>query len=324
MQQVSLLFDASSQEEWVGRVASGTLPPLMITVAITGGVQGKEINPNHPESAEEQVEQLKECYKLGATMVHLHVRRPDNPTLTSSTAAEYRRVNGMIREACPELIINNTTGGGIGAETHEARLASTGANPEVCSLDCGPIVSRFTLRKRNPPLFGRDKDFELDTCAAVTYGETERYAKIMLEKGIKPEVEVWTTGHYTLVRNLISKGLVKPPYLIGLVMAFGGGAYATPKEVIHLIECGPKPAVYSVLGVGLYQTPMVATGITLGINVRTSMEDNVLYKKGELCKSNAQLVERVVKIAREMGRDIATPKQARQMLGLSEKPSRYD
>ena len=324
MQQVSVPFDASSQEEWFGRIASGTLPPLMITVAITGGVQGKEINPNHPESAQEQVEQLKECYKLGATMVHLHVRRPDNPTLTASTAAEYRRVNGMIREACPEIIINNTTGGGIGAETHEARLASTEANPEVCSLDCGPIVSRFTLRKRNPPLFGRDKDFELDTCAAVTYGETERYAKIMLERGIKPEVEIWTTGHYTLVRNLISKGLIKPPYLIGLVMGFGGGAYATPKEVIHLIECGPKPAVYSVLGVGLYQTPMVATGITLGINVRTGMEDNVLYKKGELCKSNAQLVERAAKIAREMARDVATPKQARQMLGLSEKPSRYD
>ncbi|MBM4463284.1 MAG: 3-keto-5-aminohexanoate cleavage protein [Chloroflexi bacterium] len=323
MEQVSALFDPSSQEEWVERVARGTLPPLMITVAITGGVQGKEINPNHPETAEEQVEQLKECYKLGATMVHLHVRRPDNPTLTASDPKEYRKVNGMIREACPEIIINNTTGGGIGAESHEARLASTEANPEVCSLDCGPIVSRFTLKARKPPLFGRDKDFELDTCASVTYGETERYAKIMLEKGIKPELEVWTTGHYWLVRNLISKELVKPPYLIGLVMGFGGGAYATPKEVIHLMECGPKRSVYSVLGVGLYQTQMVALGIMLGINVRTGMEDNVLYKKGELCKNNAQLVERVVRIAREMGREIATPKQARQMLGLSEKPSRY-
>jgi len=323
MEQTQGLFDPTSQEEWVKRVAAGNLPPMMITVAITGGVQGKEVNPNHPESAEEQVEQLKECYKLGATMVHLHVRRPDNPTLTASDAAEYRRVNGMIREACPEMIINNTTGGGIGAETEEARLASTDANPEVCSLDCGPIVSRFTLKKRKPPLFGRDEDYHLDTCAPVTYGETEKYARIMLEKGIKPEIEIWTTGHYTLVRNLIDQGLVKPPYLIGLVMGFGGGAYATPKEVMHLIECGPKPSVYSVLGVGLFQTQMVATGITLGINVRTGMEDNVLYKKGELCRDNAQLVERVVKIAREMGREIATPKQARQMLGLSEKPSTY-
>ncbi len=323
MEHGPLLFDPASQEDWVGRVAAGNLPPLMITVAITGGVQGKEINPNHPESAEEQVAQLQDCYKLGATMVHLHVRRPDNPTLTAADPAEYRRVNGMIREACPEIIINNTTGGGIGAESQEARLASTEANPEVCSLDCGPIASRFTLKKRKPPLFGRDEDYHLDTCAAVTYGETEKYARIMLEKGIKPEIEVWNTGHYTLVRNLIDQGLVKPPYLIGLVMGFGGGAYATPKEVMHLIECGPKPAVYSVLGVGLYQTPMAATGITLGINVRTGMEDNVLFKKGQLCRDNAQLVERVVAMARAFGREIATPKQARQMLGLSEKPSQY-
>lgn len=322
--QESKLFDPSSQEEWYARLGAGTLPPLIITVAITGGVQGKEINPNHPESAEEQIEQLSECYKLGATQVHLHVRKPDNPTLTTADAAEYRRVNGMIREACPGIIINTTTGGGIGAEWEEARLASTESNPEVCSLDMGPIVSKFTLRKRKPPLFGRDEDFELDTCAAVTYGETEKYAKIMLEKGIKPEMEVWTTGHYTLVRNLINQGLVKPPYMIQFVMGFGGGAYATPKEVIHLMECAPKPSVFSVLGVGLYQTPMVATGITLGINVRTGMEDNVLYKKGELCKNNAQLVERVVRMATDFGREIATPKQARQMLGISEKPSRYD
>jgi len=321
--QESKLFDPSSQEEWCARVAAGTLPPVIITVAITGGVQGKEINPNHPETAEEQVQQVAECYKLGATQVHLHVRQPNNPVLTATDPAEYRRVNGMIREACPEIIINNTTGGGIGAESEEARLASTEANPEVCSLDMGPIVSRFTLKKRKPPLFGRDEDFHLDTCAAVTYGETEKYARIMLEKGIKPELEVWTTGHYTLVRNLISQGLVKPPYMIQFVMGFGGGAYATPKEVIHLMECAPKPSVFSVLGVGLYQTAMVATGLVLGINVRTGMEDNVLYKKGELCKDNAQLVERVVRMARDLGREIATPRQAREMLGLSPTPSKY-
>ena len=323
MEQVSGVWDPRDQGEWVARVAGGNLPPLMITVAITGGVQGKEINPNHPESPDEQVAQLEECYKLGATMVHLHVRQKENPSLTTPDPARYRMVNAMIRERCPEIIINNTTGGGIGAETEEARLSSTQANPELCSLDMGPICARFTLRKRKPPLSGRDEDIELDSCSAVTYGETEKYARIMMEKGIKPELEVWHTGQFTLVRNLINQGLVKPPYLISLVMGFASGAYATPKEVIHMMECAPMPSVFSVLGVGLFQTPMVATGITLGINVRTGMEDNVLYKKGELCTSNAQLVERVVRMARELGREIATPKQARQMLGLSEKPSQY-
>jgi len=323
MEQIQGLFDPRDQGEWVARVAAGKLPPLMITVAITGGVQGKEINPNHPESPEEQVAQLEECYKLGATMVHLHVRQAENLCLTTPDAARYRMVNGMIREKCPEMIINNTTGGGIGAETEEARLSSTEANPEVCSLDMGPICARFTLRKRKPPLTGRDEDIVLDSCSAITYGETEKYAKIMMEKGIKPELEVWHTGQFTLVRNLIDQGLVKPPYLVSLVMGFASGAYATPKEVVHFMECAPMPSVFSVLGVGLFQTQMVAMGIMLGINVRTGMEDNVLYKKGELCRDNAQLVERVVRMARDMGREIATPKQARQMLGLSEKPSQY-
>ena len=324
MEQVSGVWDPTSQEEWLKLAARENLPPLIISVAITGGVQGKEINPNHPESAEEQAQQTYDCYKAGATIVHMHVRRPDNLSLTTSSPADYRRVNALIREKCPEIIINNTTGGGIGAESEEARLASTEANPEVCSLDMGPLAFRGKLKKRLPPLTGRPEDIEMDTASATTYGDTEKYARIMLEKGIKPELEVWHTGQYWLVRNLIEKGLVKPPYFIQFVMGFSSGAYATAKELLHLLECAPKPSVFSCLGVGILQNPIIAMGILLGINVRTGMEDNVLYKKGELCKDNAQLVEKVARMARDINREIATPKQARQMLGLSEKPTQYD
>ena len=320
----SRVWDPTDQQEWLRLAVNQSLPPLVISVAITGGVQGKEINPNHPETAEEQAAQTHECYKLGASLVHVHVRRPDNLSLTTSSPVDYRRVNALIREKCPEIIINNTTGGGIGAESEEARLASTEANPEVCSLDMGPLAVRGKLKKRLPPLTGRPEDIEMDVASRTTYGETEKYARIMLEKGIKPELEVWHTGQYWLVRNLIEKGLVRPPYMIQFVMGFSSGAYATPQELLHLMDCAPKPSVFSVLGVGLLQIPMVAMGILLGINVRTGMEDNVLYKKGELCTGNQQLVEKVVRMAREFGREIATPRQARQMLGLSEKPSQYD
>jgi 3-keto-5-aminohexanoate cleavage enzyme len=319
------VWDPTDEQEWLRLTAKQSLPPLMITVAVTGGVQGKEINPNHPESAEEQVAQIYECYKLGATQVHLHVRNPENLMLTTGDPALYRKVNGMIREKCPEIIINNTSGGGRGAEGDEARLAPTKANPEVCSLDMGPLASRFTLRKRLPPLSGvRQEDTELDTCAPTTFGETERYARVMLEKGIKPEMEVWHTGQYWLVRNLIDKGLVKPPYMVQCILGYSSGAYATPEELLHLLRGGPKQSVYSVLSVGHFQTPLLAMAIIMGLNVRTGMEDNVLYKRGELCRDNAQLVERVVRLARELNREIATPKQARQMLGLREKPSCYD
>jgi len=296
---------------------------MVVAVAITGGVQGKEINPNHPETPEEQAAQTEECYKLGATLVHIHVRNPENWSHTTSHPEQYRAVNALIREKCPGIIINNTTGGGIGAEWEEARLASTEANPEVCSLDMGPLAVRGKLRKRLPPLSGRPEDIEMDGVAPITYGETERYAKIMLEKGIKPEIEVWHTGQYWLVNNLIEQGLVQPPYMIQFVMGFSSGAHGSPKEIIHMMECAPKPSVFSVMGVGHMQVPAVTMGILLGINVRTGMEDNVLIKRGELCTSNAQLVEKVVRIAKEIGREIATPEQARRMLGLSEKPSQY-
>ena len=325
MADVSGVWDPTDQREWLRMAANQSLPALMISVAITGGAHGKEINPNHPETPEEQAAQTQECYRLGASLVHVHVRRPDNLSWTTSKPDDYRKVNALIREKCPEIIINNTTGPGTGADSEEARLASTKANPEVCSLDMGPLAVKGKLKKRLPPLTGRPEDIEFDNdIMTVTYSQTEKYAKIMLEKGIKPELEVWHTGQYWLVHNLIEKGLVKPPYMIQFVMGFSSGAYATPKELLHLMECAPRPSVYSVLGVGLLQIPMVAMGIILGINVRTGMEDNVLYGKRELCTGNAQLVEKVVRMAREYGREIATPRQARLMLGLSEKPSRYD
>jgi 3-keto-5-aminohexanoate cleavage enzyme len=317
------VWQYARQEEWLSRVARGNLPPLIITVAPTGGVHGKEINPNHPESAEEVAEQTYECYKLGASIVHLHCRRPDNPALTSSNPEDYRKLNALIREKCPEIIINNTTGGGEGVTTPEERLKSLDAKPEMCSFNMGPLAFKLFLKKREPPLGGRPKDISLDAVAPINFGETEMFAKAMLERGIVPEMEVYHPGQWWFVYNLIEKKLVIPPYDIQLCMGLSSGAHPTPKQLLNMVETAPMPSILHVLGVGPFQTPMVTMGILLGLNVRTGMEDNVYYRRGELCKNNAQLVEKVVRIARELGREIATPKQARQMLGLSEKPSQY-
>ena len=318
------VWEYTNQMEWIKHWAKGTLPPLIISVAITGGTIGKEINPNHPETAEEQAEQTYECYKLGASMVHVHCRKPDNPAEVTNNPRDYIRVNGLIREKCPDIIINNSTGGGVeGAETEEARLIPVLANPEICSLDMGPLAARATVKRREPPLTGRPKDIVFDGASSTSFGETERFAKAMLDKGIKPEIEVFHHGQLWLVNNLIEKGLVKPPYYIQFCMGVPSGAYATPKNLLNMIETAPMPSVFQVLGVSYYQTAMITMGILLGIHVRTGMEDNVLYKRGELCKSNAQLVEKVVRIAKELDREIATPKQARQMLGLSETPTKY-
>ena len=324
MQEVPEVFDPANHQEWLRLAARENLPPAIISVAITGGMQGKEINPNHPETAEEQAAQTYECYKAGASVVHVHARQPDNSSLTTGDPEVYRRVNALIREKCPDIIINNTTGGGMGVTTEEECMASIKANPEICSIDMGPLAVQAVLKKRLPPLPGpREQDFAFDHCTTCTFAQTERYAQAMLEAGIKPELEVWHSGQYWLAHNLIQKGLVKPPYLIQFVMGFQSGAYASPKEMMYLMEVAPKPSVFSCLAIGLLQTTTVALGLILGVNVRTGMEDNILYKRGELCKDNAQLVEKVVRLARELNREVATPLQARQMLGLSEKPTQY-
>jgi len=312
MEEFSGVWDYTNQQEWLKRVARADLPPLIISVAITGGFTGKELNPNHPVTPEEQAAQTYDCYNAGASMVHIHGRDPNNLSMPSNDVAVYRKIDALIREKCPDIIINNTTSGG--GATIEDRLASIYAPAEVASLDMGPLVIRMAL-----------KDFEIDMVYPpnATFSETEKFAKAMLEKGVKPELEVWHTGQLWLVHNLIEKGLVTPPYLIQFVMGFQSGAYATPKELLHMLDSAPMPSVFFVLGVGSLQAPMITMGILLGLHVRTGMEDNVYYRRHELCKDNAQLVEKVVRIARELGREIATPKQARQMLGLSEKPSQY-
>jgi 3-keto-5-aminohexanoate cleavage enzyme len=171
------------------------MPPLMISVAITGGAAGKEVNPNLPEKPEEQAREAYEAYNAGACSVHIHARDPQRGYAYSSTAPEhYFEINRRIRDLCPDIIINNTTGGGVGGLKSEERMRSLGAKPEVASLNCGPLILRAVLPKRRPPLSGRDDDLPLDDfIIPVTVGEVERYAKAMLEKMIKPELEVYNS-----------------------------------------------------------------------------------------------------------------------------------
>jgi len=315
------LWDFKNSYEWMQKIRKG-LPPLIISVAITGGIQGKEMNPNLPETKEEQVEQTYDAYKAGASIVHVHARSPDNPSRVTSDSEVYREVNALIREKCPDIIINNSTGGGPGLSLDE-KMAPIFAGPELASLNCGPFVTRITLPPRKPPLWGRDQEVHRDVCIPITYGDTERYARAMLENGVKPELEVYNPGQYWIVNNLIKKDLIKRPYLIQFVMGFQTGSYPTPKNLLAFLDELPPHSFFEVIGVGPFQLPMTVMAIILGGHVRTGMEDTLYYKKGQLCKSNAELVERVVRLAKELGREIATPTQARQMLGISLKPSTY-
>jgi 3-keto-5-aminohexanoate cleavage enzyme len=140
------IWDYRDPYGWMEKVRKG-LPPLVILVAITGGVQGKEYNENLPETPEEQAEQTYEAYTAGASIVHVHARNPETWWLTSSNPEDYLKINSLIRNKCPDIIINNTTGGGPEL-TMEQRMASIYANPELCSLNLGPFVLKAPMKER--------------------------------------------------------------------------------------------------------------------------------------------------------------------------------
>ena len=316
------IWDYRDPYEWMKRVRTSSLPPMVICCAITGGIQGKETNPNLPETPEEQAEQTYEAYKAGASMVHAHVRDPKCWYNCSGDTKQYRLVNGMIREKCPDIIINNTTGGGPGM-TPQERLCVLDAKPEVATLNMGPDVFKMTLKERKAPLPNPRPERKLDGCTPIDYAEVTLFAKTMREKGVKPEMEIYQPGMYWVVEDLMAQKLIDPPYLFQFVMGYQTSFYATPQNVLSFIHELPANSVYEVAGLGQFQLPMTVMSILLGGHVRVGLEDNIYYKRGQLLKSNAEAVERIVRIARDMNREIATPAQARQIFGVSSKPSKY-
>jgi 3-keto-5-aminohexanoate cleavage enzyme len=317
------IWDYHNPYEWLRRVRNSSFPPLIICVAISGGVHGKEANPNLPETPDEQVEQTYAAYQAGASMVHVHVRDPQKWWDGSDSVKQYRKVNSMIREACPDIIINNTTGGSFGM-TVEQRLTCLDAKPEIATLNMGPDMYKTRLKERKPPLPHPRPAVNMEGIVPVTYEEIRTFAAGMKDRGIKPEMEVYQPGQLWSFNELVEHDLIKPPYLIQFVTGYMTNPWATPRNLINAIEQLPSEVILEISGVGPFQTPMTTLGIIMGAGIiRVGLEDNVYAKRGQLLKNNAEAVEKVVRIAGELNRAIATRAQAREMLGISREPGQY-
>ncbi len=321
MKPEEYMWDYRNPYQWMEKVMTSSFPPMMITCAITGGVQGKEMNENLPETAEEQADAVYEVYKAGAVSVHLHARNPDCHWLTTNNKDHYSKLNKLIRERCPDIIINNTTGGGPNLSTEE-RMCCLYADPapDMASLNLGPFVLKVPLKERKEPLKFPRPAMVFDQCIPASYADINLYAKTMKEKGIKPEIELYHPGQYWVIQDLLSGKNLDTPLMIQFVMGFQTSSFPTPANVLSLINELPPNAMFSLIGVGPFQIPMNTLSVMLGGHVRVGMEDNLYFKKGEKIKSNAQMVERIKKIAELMNREVATIKQAREMLGLPAKP----
>lgn len=268
---------------------------LIITAAISGAEVTKEHNPAVPYTVEEFVREAKMAHEAGASIIHLHVRTDEGaPTQDKD---RFKVVMDAIKAECPDVIIQPSTGGAVGMSNDE-RLQPTELNPEMATLDCGTLN------------FGGDEIFENTENTIKYFGER------MIERDIKPELEVFDKSMIDMALRLHKKGFIKSPMHFDFVMGVNGGISGTLRDFVFLRESIPADATYTVAGVGRFEFPLAAAAIIDGGHVRVGLEDNTYISKGVLTESNAQLVEKVVRLAKEFGREIATPAEAREILGL--------
>jgi len=270
---------------------------LIITAAICGAEVTKDQNPSVPYSVKEIGIEAEKAFLAGASIIHLHVRE-DNGTPTQSIE-RFRACINEIKERCPDVIIQPTTGGAIGM-SNEERLQPIYLEPppEMATLDCGTMN------------FGGD-DIFVNTENTIIY-----FVEKMNTLGIKPELECFDKGMIDMALKLRNKGYIKDPMHFNLVLGVNGGIKASPRDLLFLVNSIPSNSTYTVCAIGKHEFPMVTLSIAMGGHARVGLEDNIFLSKGVLAKSNAELVEKVVRISKEIGRDIASPYDARKILGL--------
>jgi 3-keto-5-aminohexanoate cleavage enzyme len=276
---------------------SATFPAgaLIISAATTGSWPTKAQNPNVPTTPEEIAEAAIACGEAGAAIVHVHVR--DDQEKVTCDPERYARVRELVEAAGSDVIINMSTGGGAGTSGDEERMAPVALAPEIASFDCGSV--NFGERVFvNSPSFLRE------------------LATRMNAHDVKPEIECFEPGHVWNALRLIDEGLLQPPFWFQFVLGVRGGSPPEVKQLLNMVEMLPPGAHWSVCGIGRAQLLLGMAAMAMGGHVRTGLEDNIWYHKGQLAESNAQLVGRLARIAGEMGRPLATPDQVRALLGL--------
>jgi 3-keto-5-aminohexanoate cleavage enzyme len=273
--------------------------PCIITAAIVGAETTREQNPHLPVTPEQIGAEAARCAAAGAAVIHLHARFDDGrPT---QDRERFRAFIRAIRERAPELIVQTSTGGAIGMSIDERCQPLDLAGRE------GPDMASLNIGTMN---FG-DEVFE------NTFPQAVDVAARIRKRGIPPEIEIYDAGHLDNARWLMSKGAVVPPYHFQFVLGVRGGIAATRRNLEFLIADLPAESTWAVAGVGRHQLPMAQLSLQLGGHARVGLEDNIFIEKGVLAEGSAPLVARVVDFAKAAGREVATPKIARSLLGIS-------
>jgi 3-keto-5-aminohexanoate cleavage enzyme len=267
---------------------------LIITGAITGAETTKDMNPALPTTPEEQAASAYECWQAGCSVVHLHVR--DAQGKPSQSLELFEKVSKLIRDRC-DLILQFSTGGAVGTPVSE-RIAPLKLKPEMASLNAGSIN------------FGDEVFENLPKDIAALAVEMKRL-------NIKPEIEVYDLGMLEYGVSLVTQGIVPAPAHFQFVLGTKHGLSGAPENLFHMKSKLPSGCTFAVAGVGRNQLQVAPLAIVSGGHVRVGFEDNVYFSKGMLAKSNAQLVARIKELSLLLQREVATPQEARKILGIS-------
>ncbi|MFL5703873.1 MAG: 3-keto-5-aminohexanoate cleavage protein [Ktedonobacteraceae bacterium] len=270
------------------------MQPVMITAAIVGAEVTKAQQPKLPTTPQEIIQAAVECYAAGASIIHIHVR--DSEGNATQDASLFREVVEGIRARC-NVITQVSTGGAVWM-TAEERLQSIECRPDMATLTTGTVNFGESVFMNNR-------------------GLVETFARRLQQYEIVPEIEIFDMGMLDEALRLRSMGLLSDPIQFDFVMGVPGAIGADPAHLMHMVRCLPPGSTWSVAGIGRHQLTLGVIALALDGHVRVGFEDNIYYRKGQLAESNAELVARIARIAREMDRPVATPDQAREILHLN-------
>ena len=289
------------------------LPKTVITCAITGNLTRPEQTPHLPITPEEIAESALLAAEAGAAVAHLHVREPGTGK-PSMRLELYREVVERIRARNPQLILNLTTGPGgrFVPSADDPKTAGPGTTllppeqrvehiaalrPEICTLDLNTMNSGAEVVINTP-------------------GNVRRMAKVIAAAGVRPEIELFDSGDIALLHDLLEDGTLSSPPLCSFVMGVRYGFQPSPETVLYARNLLPADATFTAIGIGRASFPTVALSYLAGGHVRVGLEDGVYLARGTLAPSNAALVEKARRIVEDLGGQVATPAEARDILGL--------
>ncbi len=305
---------------------SSSARKVIISCAVTGAVHIPSQSPYLPLTPDQIAESALGAAEAGATILHLHARRPEDGKPTPDPEM-YMRFLPRIA-AGTNAVINITTGGGQGMTLDERLAAAKRIQPEMCSLNMGSMnFGRFGIKSRIKEYKYDWEEADLESSRDYifrnTYADIERVLATLGEYGIRFEFECYDVGHLYNLAHFLDRGLVKPPLFVQTIFGILGGIGTDPEDLLHMKRTADRllgdAYRWSILGAGRHQMNLTTMGAIMGGNVRVGLEDSIYLGKGQLADSNAALVSKMKRILTELSLEVATPEEARAMLNLKGK-----